>query len=245
MTNENFRRELGHVFDDMAGSPSSALSDRVRSSLASAPEQRGPYWIAGLAAALIAVVVIGVLFVGNPLNRPPSRTVPGAGASPTATATATAAPFTAAPATASPFVCTPNGATSYGSSPPPVAFIDALRTGSHPGYDRLTIEFTNGEPTSLDVQLQDGAAFTLSPSGRPVTLAGANGILVTIHGADLHTDYSGPTDILTHYSGMVEVRQVEDFEGVVQIAIGISGPKCMNTSVVLNPTRLVIDVAAP
>ncbi len=238
MTNENFRRELGHVFDEMAGSPSSALPDRVRSSLASAPEQRGPYWIAGVAAALIAVVVVGVLFVGNPLNRRPARTVPGAGASPTA-------PVTAAPATASPFVCAPNGSTSYGSSPPPVAFIDALRTGSHGGYDRLTIEFANGEPASLDVRLQDGAAFTLSPSGRAVTLAGANGILVTIHGADLHTDYSGPTDILTHYSGMVEVRQVQDFEGVVQIAIGISGPKCVNTSVVQNPTRLVIDVAAP
>ena len=32
MTNENFRNELGHVFDDVAGSPSAALPDRVRSS---------------------------------------------------------------------------------------------------------------------------------------------------------------------------------------------------------------------
>ena len=40
MTNENFRRELGQVFDDMTGSPSSALPDRVRSSLANAPEQQ-------------------------------------------------------------------------------------------------------------------------------------------------------------------------------------------------------------
>ncbi|HEV2032735.1 MAG TPA: hypothetical protein VGU71_00805 [Candidatus Dormibacteraeota bacterium] len=66
MTNENFRRELGHVFDEMTGSPSAALPDRVRSSLAVAPEQRGPFWIAGIAAAVIAALVIAVLVVANP-----------------------------------------------------------------------------------------------------------------------------------------------------------------------------------
>ena len=65
MSNENFRRELGHVFDEVAGTPSAALSDRVRSSLAEAPEQRGPFWIAGVAAAVIAAVVIGVLFIAG------------------------------------------------------------------------------------------------------------------------------------------------------------------------------------
>jgi hypothetical protein len=238
MTNEKFRRELGHVFDEITGSPSSSLPDRVRSSLANVPEQRGPYWIAGVAAALFALVVIGVLFVGNPLNRPPANTVPGAGASPTA-------PAATAAATASPFICAINPSTSYASSPPTVAYIDALRTGSHAGYDRLTVEFKNGEPTNMDVRPQAGTSFMRSPSGQPVTLAGTNGILITIHGADLHTDYSGPTDIVTHYSGMVEVRQIQDFEGVVQIAIGISGPVCFQASVIDNPTRLVIDVQAP
>ena len=71
MTNENFRRELNQVIDDMAGSPSAALSDRVRSSVAAAPEQRGPFWIAGLAAAIIAALVVGVLLVADPLNRLP------------------------------------------------------------------------------------------------------------------------------------------------------------------------------
>lgn len=238
MTNENFRRELGHVFDEMAGSPSGALPDRVRSSLANVPEQRGAYWLAGVAAVVIALIVVGVLFVGNPLNRPPAKSVPGAGASPTA-------PAPTAPATASPFICGINPSTSYASSPPPVAFIDAVRTGSHAGYDRLTIEFKNGEPGSMDVRPQAGTSFTLSPKGQPTTLAGTNGILITIHGADMHTDYSGPPDIVTHYSGMAEVREVQDFEGVVQVAIGINGPACFEASVIDNPTRLVIDIQAP
>src|ERR1700681_4015515 len=109
MTNENFRRELGNVFDEMTGSPSSALPDRVRSSLANVPEQRGPYWIAGVAAALIALVVIGVLFVGNPLKHQSTKTVPGTGPTPTASAS---------PPPTVPFVCTASAPiTSPGAAP--------------------------------------------------------------------------------------------------------------------------------
>jgi hypothetical protein len=100
---------------------------------------------------------------------------------------------------------------------PAVAFIDALRTGTHRGYDRLTIEFTNGQPASNELRPQSGTSFTQGASGPTVTLAGKNGILVVIHGVDLHTSYRGSTDIKTGYATLVEVRQVEDFEGVVQL----------------------------
>src|SRR5216684_3069099 len=114
MTNENFRRELGHVFDEMTGTPSGALPDRVRSSLANVPDQRGPYWIAGLAAAVIAVVLIAVLFVANPLNHQRNGIVPGAGASPSPAATPSASPGAQATPTDSglpPFSC--NSSTDF------------------------------------------------------------------------------------------------------------------------------------
>jgi hypothetical protein len=60
MTNENFRRELGQAFDEMTGSPTAALPDRVRSSLGDVPAQRGPFWIAGIAAAVIAALVVAL-----------------------------------------------------------------------------------------------------------------------------------------------------------------------------------------
>jgi hypothetical protein len=243
--NENFRRELGHVFHEVAGSPSAALSDRVRSSLADVPDQRGPFWIAGVAAAVIAAVVIGVLFVANPLNRPANSVGPGVGSSPTPSAlqSPTASPIaTPTPdSTLPPFVCA-STAPINSAQAPAVAFIDDLRTGSHPGYDRLTIQFQNGQPASIELRPQSGTTFTTSPKGDQVTLAGKNGMLVIIHGADLHTSYSGPTDIKTGYAGLVEVRQVEDFEGVVQIAIGVSGVTCYRMFVLTNPARLVIDV---
>jgi hypothetical protein len=106
----------------------------------------------------------------------------------------------------------------------------------------VTVEFQNGQPASIDLQPQSGTTFTKSPSGQTVTLAGQNGILVTMHGADLHTSYSGPTDIKTGYAALVEVQSVQDFEGVVQLGLGINGPACYHVQILTNPTRLVIDV---
>jgi hypothetical protein len=244
VSNKDFRRELGSVFDEMAGTPSAALPDRVRSSLTDAPEQRGPYWIAGIAAALIAAVVIGVLVVANPLNRH-ALVVPGAGSSPTPSASAQPSPSpspSTPPDTSLPaFVCT-SAAPVSASGGPAVAFIDALRTGAHTGYDRLTIEFQNGSPASYELRTQSGTSFTQGASGQTVTLAGRNGILVIIHGADLHTSYSGSTDLKTGYASLVEVRQVEDFEGVVQLGLGVSGATCYRAFTLANPIRLVIDI---
>jgi hypothetical protein len=250
MTREDFRRELGNAFDSISGSPSPALSDRVRSSLAEAPERRGgPIWIAGLAAAVIAVLLVAVLVVANPLNRhqPVVPGVPAASpsASPAPSPSPSAAPSTspvATPDTSGPaFVCA-SSTSITGQAPPPSAFIDAIRVGTHTGYDRLTIEFSNGQPSSIDVTPQSGTTFTSGGSGQPVTVAGQAGILVNIYSADAHTNYSGPTDFKTGYSGMVEVRQVEDFEGYVQYGIGLSKTACYRAFILTNPVRLVIDV---
>jgi hypothetical protein len=241
MTNENFRRELGHAFDEMAGSPSSALPDRVRSSLANVPEQKGPFWIAGVAAVVIAVVVIGVLFVGNPLNHR-TTVVPGVGASPTPSPQAT--PDSSLPA----FACgSSTGFVALTTTPPqpPVAFIDLVRTGTHGGYDRITIEFNNTDPSQVDVTPQSTPTFTQGSSGQPVTLAGNSGLLVTMKGADEHTAYSGATDLKTGYVVLLEARQVQDFEGTVQWGLGLSKSACYRAFFLTSPARLVIDVQTP
>jgi len=248
VSNDNFRRELGHVFDDIAGSPTSALNDRVRSSLAGAPEQHGPYWIAGVAAAAMAAVVVGVLFVGTPLNRPPNTIGPAAGSSPSPTSSVEPSP-SASPAPTPDsnlpaFQCTSSAQHYDGTQTPSQAVIGALRTGTHPGYDRLTIELKSGGLTDIQLQTQAGTTFTRSPRGDQVTLAGKNGILLIIRGADLHTGYTGSNDIKTGYASLVEVMQVEDFEGVVQLGLGVSGSTCYRAFVLTNPSRLVIDIQA-
>lgn len=242
---DDFRRELGQTFDQMSGSPSRDLTGRVRSVLANPPENRGPYWIAGVAAASIAVLVVGVLFIGHPLNRAPFTAGPGVHSSPSPSASPGASPpTTPSPGPTPAFVCSAQPFSATSSSAPLSAYIDALRTGSHTGYDRVTIEFQNGQPGSIEVHVQSGTGFTTDPRGTRVTLKGSNGILITIRGADFHTAYSGPTDIVTGYSGLAEVRSIQDFEGVVQFALGINAAACFHATLLANPTRLVIDVPA-
>src|SRR5258708_1019748 len=142
MTREDFRREMGDAFDSITGSPDPALSERVRAALVHAPDQRGPVWIGALAAAVIAVILVGVLLLGNPLHRGPL--VPGGVLRPTPTPcvpTCPAPPPTPTPipsTSASPFVCVSGPTTLTNQATQPVELISAVRTGSHPGADRIT-----------------------------------------------------------------------------------------------------------
>src|SRR5260370_31078542 len=90
-----------------------------------------------------------------------------------------------------------------GTGSPTVAFVDAVRTGTHPGYDRVTIEFNNGEPGSVEMSPHDGTTFTQGASGQQVTLSGSAALLVIIHGSDEHTAYSGSTHLKTPYSTLL------------------------------------------
>ena len=245
MTREDFRRELGDAVDSISGSPDPALPDRVRAALVHAPEQRGPVWIAALAAAVIAVILVGVLLVGNPLNR--GALVPGGVGHPTQTpCLPTCPPPAATPTpgpTPSPFVCGSAPTTLTTQTAPPLALIDAVRTGTHPGYDRLTFEFKNGRTGTITLVPQANTKFVMDGSGATVTLAGQYGLLIKITGADNHTAFSGSTDIKTpSYPGILEVRRVGDFEGTVRWGVGLSSNACYLATILSSPTRLVIDI---
>jgi len=157
--------------------------------------------------------------------------------SPSASPSTTPTPTAQLPA----YVCTAQDFAAQQTSSA-VAYVSAIRTGADASYDRITIEFANGVPGDVQVSAPGGTTFTLSPSGQSATLQGDHGILITIHGADLHTSYSGSTDILTGYRTLVEVRRVEDFEGVVQLGLGVKGTGCYRAFFMTNPDRLVIDV---
>ncbi|HXB04672.1 MAG TPA: hypothetical protein VNY77_07380 [Candidatus Angelobacter sp.] len=244
---KDFRRDLNREFDAISGSPSPALSARVRSALEQGrPARTGPFWMAGLAAGLIAAVVVSVLVVSN-LGRHTAigpATIPSPSPSSNATPSLTPSP---SPAQTPPdsnlpaFVCA--GPVSLaGTNSPTVAFVDAVRTGTHTGYDRVTIEFNNGEPVNVDMSPHAGTTFTQGASGQQVTLQGSTGMLVIIHGADEHTAYTGSADVKPGYPVLVELRQVEDFEGTVQWGLGLSKTACYRAFYLTNPARLVIDI---
>lgn len=237
MSDERFRRDLNNVFDDVAGSTSANLRDRVRSGITSAPEARAPYWIAAVAAAVIAILIVGVLVVGGPLRRfTPPVGVAHSTPSPSASQTI--------PPKASAFLCGAGREFMFDGGPS-TAYVSAVDPESLSGYDRVTIEFANGPPSDIQVGTATrGTTFTLSPSGLTATLKGDHEIQVTLRGADLHTSYSGSTDIVTGSSTVAEIRRVQDFEGVVQIGLGVIGSGCYRAYWLDGPERLVIDVQA-
>jgi hypothetical protein len=247
VTREDFRREMGDAFEAISGSPNPALSERVRAALVEeSPERHGPVWIAALAAAVIAVILVGVLLVGNPLNHlpvlgthVPTTPSPSPASSPSPNPTPTPTP--SASPTASQYIC---GASQAIIGKPAASFIDFVRTAPHAGYDRLTIEFQNGQPGSIDLFPQNSATF-VTTGGRgngTVKLLGNDGLVVKIFSTDAHTAYSGSTDLRTGYSGLLEVRVIEDYEGYVQWGLGLAKPACYHAFILPNPTRLVIDI---
>ena len=235
MTREDFRDELRGAFESISGPSSPALSARVHEALVEAPERRGPIWLAGVAVALVAVLLVGILFIAGPLgHRQLLLTVPGASPSPSPSATVQQL--------GPPFTCGTDLAINALQPSPTVVFVDGVRTGTHSGYDRITIQFQNGQPPSVEIKPQGNASFTQGASGQTVVLQGSKGLLIVIHSADEHTNYSGTTDFKTGYQGLVEARQMEDFEGTVQWGLGLNGDGCYRAAFLTNPDRLVIDV---
>ena len=246
MPRDDFRREMKDAFSRISGSPGSDLPVRVRSSLIDAPERRSdPGWLAGVAAVAIAALIVGALFVIGPLRSGrPTVPVGTASPSPSASVSPVASPSPTPSPSASPsqsvYVCG-TGTTLTGTQPPLSSNIVAVRGGAHTGYDRITIEFQNGQPANVQITTQNNATFTQGGSGQPVQLQGSNGLLIVIHGANAHTGFSGPTDLHVG-SGILEARQMEDFEGVVQWGLGLAKPACYHAYWLTSPNRLVVDV---
>jgi hypothetical protein len=209
-------------------------------------ERSRSYRIVGVAAVLVAAVAVGVMFAVN-ANRPqPTGALPvGANVQASPAASSPVSSPSAAPVVASTqavFSCSSSNISATQS--PAAAFVDAIRTGSHAGYDRVTVQFKNGQPGSISIRPQAGATFHQAPSGKADTLAGRNGILVIIRGADAHTAYSGVRDLKTNSPSLAEVRVIEDFEGQISLGLGLKQTSCYRASVLTNPVRLVIDVQA-
>jgi hypothetical protein len=214
---------------------------------AATAERSRPLRIIGVAAVLMAAVAVGVMFATNANGPRPTGALPvGAVTTPVSSSASSPSPLAttasaeALAATQAAFTCGSSTLTAQGA--PATSFVDALRSGSHTGYDRVVVEFKNGRPGSISIRPQTGTTFNQSPSGQAVKVAGTHGVLVIIRGADAHKAYSGPRDIKTSLTSLAEVRVIEDFEGQVALGLGVSQTACYRAFVLANPVRLVIDL---
>ncbi|WCO65528.1 hypothetical protein PO878_13575 [Iamia majanohamensis] len=125
-----------------------------------------------------------------------------------------------------------------------------VRTGRHPGFDRVVLEFAGGVQPGWDVQWVEGPV-TESGSGREVEVDGP--ALLRIHvapasGYDLEAGeatfaaerVAGPGGGPVH-----EVVRAGDFEADLVWVVGAEAETPFTVTTLPSPSRLVVDVAAP
>jgi hypothetical protein len=168
-------------------------------------------------------------------------------ATPTPTPTPTPSPTTAAEPTAGDlgdFICNYPYAVDGNAGR---AHINAVRVGSHKGYDRIVFQFEAGIPT-MDVRV-GRPPFTYDPSGLPMRVDGSDFLVFILRGGTGLTPngrvtYDGPTDFTPDYPILVQFIQAGDFEAQSEWVAGLTGPACIRVFTLRRPDRLVIDLAA-
>jgi hypothetical protein len=119
--------------------------------------------------------------------------------------------------------------------------LTGIRTGAHPTFDRIVLDFGPGaEPTFSSQQVDE---LTADPSGEVEWLTGLTFTSVTVQGAHNQGSFAGPLKFRTkELSNVVAVAQTGDFEDVLSIGIGERRVTSVRLEWLTGPNRLVIDV---
>lgn len=196
--------------------------------------------VAALVALSVLLVACGSVSPGGqPSSSPNASASPSPEATPTPSASPSPSPTPVASPVASPspspVACLPvQGGTSSRAT------ITDVRVGSHPGYDRLVVEFSGGLP-GYKLVSQDPSTFVGPFSGLPVSVAGSAGMHLFLYNQDSPPSYQHGSNLKPGYSVLKQVVLMADFEGQADIAIGLGRVACPAVSTLSSPYRLVID----
>jgi hypothetical protein len=124
---------------------------------------------------------------------------------------------------------------------PPVPVIAAVRVAKHPecGYDRIVLDVRGPIPGYSVAFVQRVIA---DASGQVITMPGTRCLMITVRPAQAHTGVPTVTSGVhtPGYPALASWALAGDFEGVVRIALGLSGPTSIRTGEL--PGRIFIDV---
>lgn len=176
---------------------------------------------------------------------PPSPAAPG---SPGTGSAGTGSPGTGSQGTSEAVACdtdpwgtVPVTVTGHAAVPPVPVVMD-VRTAAHSGcgYDRLVVDISGMLP-GYSVRYVHG--LVTDESGRSITLPGQRDLLIVLKTAQAHTSAGALTLSrqvhLLRYPALTSWVLAGDFEGVVRLAVGLSGPRPVRVSEL--PGRVVVD----
>jgi hypothetical protein len=124
--------------------------------------------------------------------------------------------------------------------------VRGLRFARNEGFDRMVIDFGQGATIpGWNIEYIDRAE--RCGSGDAVSVAGQGRLRVRLRTAQAHDDAGTPTvrqrEMAFNSMGVLrEMKMICDFEGDVEILLGVTQPKPYRVLELQNPSRLVIDV---
>ena len=130
------------------------------------------------------------------------------------------------------------------------ALLTDIRVGTHPGYDRVVLEFVSrGAPTAEASTYEIAPAappYLQDASGLPMSISGARVLGIVLRGAtaatlDGRSAYAGSRDFVTKFPALDEFKSKGDFEAVSSWLAGLNRSGCVQAQVLASPTRLVLD----
>ena len=126
------------------------------------------------------------------------------------------------------------------------ATLRGVRAASNPdGFDRMVLDFGDGPVPGWRVAYATRPVMSCG-SGEPVQVEGARWLRVRLQTAQAHDDQGQPTVRQRRLPlGMPALREMAiacDFEGEVEVVLGVSAAHPYRVLELANPTRLVIDV---
>jgi len=128
----------------------------------------------------------------------------------------------------------------------PTAHLVAVRAARQDTVDRVVFEFTERVP---GYKVAYGTKPLMGTSGKEVPVAGSAALVVHVEQASgfnqdtAKPTYTGPKSVQPGDTRAVkEVAQVEDFEAVLNWAIGVNAQLPFRVSTLESPPRLVIDI---
>jgi hypothetical protein len=120
-----------------------------------------------------------------------------------------------------------------------------VRAGVNAGFDRIVLEFTGDAVPGHRVEYIDRPVRECG-SGRTVAVAGDGWLAITLRGTRAHTEDGRATvQRRNRRVDMPVIRQVVftcDFEGVVQIVVGVASPNPFRVTELGGPARLIVDL---
>jgi hypothetical protein len=123
-----------------------------------------------------------------------------------------------------------------------------IRTGAHECFERVVIELAgSGDMPGVRVEYVDDPV-QLSPSDQTVEIDGDATLVISVAAwmPSMEGDgYDGPTQFApSNVSHIVEVRQIENFEGMTAWAIGLDRERDFSAYFLESPARIVVDIAS-